>query len=377
MSVANAAASEAKRKVEALRREMERLREESERADKARREELIKVEERATKGLREVEIALQRATGDEAGAAFAEIEQKYAELIADLKLAGMPAGIALVERLINLEKVDAQLAIFRQKMQEAASASDATIGSLAGQAAGGLINSGEADKGREDALARELAIQQQLLKTARAYLGTLSAGSPEATKTLQFIEQLNGRIGEVQATQNQFAADVKSQAVNALSSFFNDLATGAKSFKDAFLDMVRSFVQGIAQMIAQKLALKAVEMIASSFHTGGLVGGGGGRRSVNPMLFGAAPRYHSGGIAGLAPNEVPAILQRGEEVITRRDARHRLNGGGQGGGGRVKTPIVVLGERALADALAGAAGEDVVLTHVRNNWGSLSGGQLA
>jgi hypothetical protein len=33
------------------------------------------------------------------------------------------------------------------------------------------------------------------------------------------------------------------------------------------------------------------------------------------MLFATAPRYHSGGIAGLMPDEVPAILQRGETVL--------------------------------------------------------------
>jgi len=42
-------------------------------------------------------------------------------------------------------------------------------------------------------------------------------------------------------------------------------------------------------------------------------------------MFTHAARLHAGGIAGLAPDEVPAILQRGEEVITRRDPRHRRN----------------------------------------------------
>ncbi len=44
------------------------------------------------------------------------------------------------------------------------------------------------------------------------------------------------------------------------------------------------------------------------------------------MLFATAPRYHSGGIAGLMPDEVPAILQRGEIVIPKGGFR------GEGGG---------------------------------------------
>jgi hypothetical protein len=51
------------------------------------------------------------------------------------------------------------------------------------------------------------------------------------------------------------------------------------------------------------------------FHKGGVVGSGGGSTTVNPGVFAGAPRYHSGGIAGLKPDEVPAILQKGEVVL--------------------------------------------------------------
>jgi hypothetical protein len=53
------------------------------------------------------------------------------------------------------------------------------------------------------------------------------------------------------------------------------------------------------------------------WHTGGKVGQSMNNRRVPPALFAGAPRYHSGGVAGLRPGEVPAILQRGEIVIPR------------------------------------------------------------
>jgi hypothetical protein len=59
-------------------------------------------------------------------------------------------------------------------------------------------------------------------------------------------------------------------------------------------------------------------------------------------LFEDAERYHSGGIAGLAPDEVPAILRRGEEVLTQADPRHRDNGGGGGGTTMNYSPTFVL-----------------------------------
>ncbi len=121
--------------------------------------------------------------------------------------------------------------------------------------------------------------------------------------------------------------------------------------------------------------------VASVAHTGGIAGEiAGSLRSMSPYAFVGAPRYHSGGVAGVSPGEVAAVLQRGEEIITRTDPRHRFNGGrgGDAGGGRqpglVTTPIVAIGEAAIADALAGVHGERVVLTHVRNNWGGLTQG---
>lgn len=66
-------------------------------------------------------------------------------------------------------------------------------------------------------------------------------------------------------------------------------------------------------------------MFAGVFHTGGVVGSGGGtQRDVPAHVFANAPKFHTG---GLVSGEVPAILQEGEEVLTARDPRHRKNGG--------------------------------------------------
>ena len=54
---------------------------------------------------------------------------------------------------------------------------------------------------------------------------------------------------------------------------------------------------------------------------------------VPAMAFANAPRMHEGGWAGLKSDEVPAILQRGERVLSRRETR------GYGGGGGVTVNI--------------------------------------
>jgi hypothetical protein len=68
------------------------------------------------------------------------------------------------------------------------------------------------------------------------------------------------------------------------------------------------------------------------FHDGGVVGGGGRLGPVVPAeVFLDAPRYHTGGFAGRMPfanDEVPAILRRGEVVLTERQQQSVARGSG-------------------------------------------------
>src|SRR5262249_9195214 len=78
-------------------------------------------------------------------------------------------------------------------------------------------------------------------------------------------------------------------------------------------------------------------------HDGGVAGSGRyPRRAGSASAFDGAPRYHGGGIAGLLPNEVPAILERGERVIPK----------GQGGGSNVSVSMPLSINAAGADPAA-------------------------
>ena len=109
----------------------------------------------------------------------------------------------------------------------------------------------------------------------------------------------------------------------AASSAFTDWAFGAKgSIKDVAATMLKEF----ANMMLYKNVFAPLSASASSalpgllagiFHGGGTVGAGGGSRMVSPAVFAGAPRMHSGGVAGLRSDEVPAILQTGERVLPR------------------------------------------------------------
>ncbi len=110
-----------------------------------------------------------------------------------------------------------------------------------------------------------------------------------------------------------------------ISDIFLDVGDNIGSVLNSILDSIFGKGGGEGGYIGQ-----IGSFLGSFFHTGGVVGATYNTRLMHPAMFTNAMRYHSGGIAGLQPNEVPAILQRGEEVLTRNDPRHVGNGGGGG-----------------------------------------------
>jgi hypothetical protein len=87
---------------------------------------------------------------------------------------------------------------------------------------------------------------------------------------------------------------------------------------------------GGSEVIGAGIA-KGIEVAASAvLHTGGVVGRDGQTRVVPIGAFDGAPRFHTGGMAGgmrFANDEVPAILRRGEMVLTERQQAAMTKGG--------------------------------------------------
>lgn len=105
---------------------------------------------------------------------------------------------------------------------------------------------------------------------------------------------------------------------DALTSF---VSTG----KLEFGDLVNSIVADLARLAIRSQITGplfgalggALGLPVGVAHSGGVAGSLARQRTVDPRVFAFAPRYHEGGIAGLRPDEVPAILQRGETVLPR------------------------------------------------------------
>ena len=199
-------------------------------------------------------------------------------------------------------------------------------------------------------------------------------------------------IGGATITAQQFANTFANSAVNAIDQFAQSIASGRDAFGslwDAFRQFAADFLLQIARMIQQQIIFNLISGLlnglggggpsggllgsvngamaanAGIFHQGGIVGGAAPFRTVSAAMFANAARYHSGGIAGLKPGEVPAVLMRGEEVLTRDDPRHMMNGGG----GQANVKIVNAFDEGdvISKAMETRAGERAVLNLVRRN----------
>ena len=166
-----------------------------------------------------------------------------------------------------------------------------------------------------------------------------------------------------------------------------DGKTVIKNVREAFLNFMADFLLETAKAILQQQFLNALLAVggflglntektpllpAPVAHKGGIVGYNRlPVRNIDPRVFENARRFHDGGVAGLKSNEIPAILQRGEEVLTANDPRHTNNGGG------VSSPNIKIvnansSQEVVEEALASPDGERVVLNFIGKNRNKIS-----
>ncbi|HVL73094.1 MAG TPA: phage tail tape measure C-terminal domain-containing protein, partial [Beijerinckiaceae bacterium] len=133
------------------------------------------------------------------------------------------------------------------------------------------------------------------------------------------------------------ASDAAKAAEKVTTLAFKGMEDALVSFvttgKVEFSDLAKSIMADITRIAVRQAILGPLasmlnggggnllgglgQIFAGLFHEGGIVGNDNGRtRSVDADLFLGAPRFHTGGFVGLAPDEVPAILKRGEAVLT-------------------------------------------------------------
>ncbi len=126
------------------------------------------------------------------------------------------------------------------------------------------------------------------------------------------------------------------QIKDAAADSFKDVIKGTESIGDAFQKLADRIADILLDLALDEL-LKGGTGFSDLFGTvfggiGSAIGGGGDPLGLlTPAAFGGGiVPFHTGGIVGLRPDEIPIIAQRGEEVLTRNDPRHRDNGAAGG-----------------------------------------------
>lgn len=199
-----------------------------------------------------------------------------------------------------------------------------------------LKNLDETKAGYDQFAADVDRIYNQMLKEAR---------EKDLQNSKDWMDGVTRALDAYQQDAQDAAANWENVTTNALGTMEDAFVQWATTGKLEARDMVNSILADLARLAVRKYITSNIASIfGMTMHTGGLVGSGGSASQAPLSAFATAERYHNGGITGLGPNEVPIVAERGEEVLTRNDPRHRFNGGMSGGNNiTIQTNVTVEG----------------------------------
>ncbi|QJI52242.1 putative tape measure protein [Cronobacter phage JC01] len=299
-----------------------------------------------------------------------------------------------VERLEN--KVNNLLAIRKSRIEEINAKREA-----------GVIN-------EDQQVAGVNQVNQETQGPLNAALGQLqSAGSqaqsimgPEAWAQLQAniaaakasMLDLTGTFTTMDSTVVKGVLGGFEAAMDSIYDSMVQLIRGTQSLSDAFSNLgvavakfFADFLRQIAMAILQQMVLNALAGMGGGIgaaaqaaggvakgaakHNGGIIGssttGGMQTRQMQTSWFANAPRFHTGGLPGLKSDEVPAILQKGEQVLSKDDPNNILNQQRSTSGGAASPQMnrfVLVDDRTkIPEAMNSQEGEQVFVQFLQRN----------
>ena len=352
-----------------------------------------KAEEELTRQLGALQIRLLQAQGETGQATRKQLEAEFKDLLKRLEAEGDTAGVNLANKVINLEAFNAQLDQVKNKVSEALTRFNSTETATGAQVEAGILGQDDASSRvnaqRESSLAVLVQQREELVKIRDAAI--LADDAMSMQKANDAITELDGNIAQLSINTESLGYKAAQVLKSSLTTLFTDLAEGSKSASQALTDFVLNFVRGMAQIAAQALAtylvLQLLDAIypglgkmtasvmgatAGTNHSGGMAGAGGTKRMLPALAFAGAPRMHTGGVAGLAADEVPIVAKKGEEVLTRGDPRHRYNGGLNSDAARGNQRFIFVDdERKVEDYLNAPESDEVFVQKIGRNAGAI------
>ncbi|ECE9169186.1 hypothetical protein E0929_18655 [Salmonella enterica subsp. enterica serovar Infantis] len=368
----------------------------------------------AAVGVKEVKIDPNATFDDRLAAKLAAVNTQYDQLIAKSKKLGT-GGQNLAGQFEDLRKRNLEYATTQAKLEELKRIEDQLnsqqetkknlLDEINAKRQAGVISENEA-------VAQTVALYQnmntgiassaeQLDAFAQKIKDTMSP--EEFSRIMAQIASVKAGLVDVTGTFTTMDTTVVQGVLDgmstALSSIVDEMAlvvAGSQSIGDAFSNLgvtvarfFADFLQKIAMAILQQMALNALASMGGGIgsaavalggtvakHNGGTVGSkttGGTQMKggISPAMFANAPRFHDGGLPGLRSDEVPTILQKGEQVLSKDDPNNVLNQS-RGGGQTAQSPqglrFVLVDDRSkVPEAMNTPEGEKAVMQILQRN----------
>ena len=250
----------------------------------------------------------------------AEHARETAAALGELAGAPLASVAALREAMAGTTAEIDKAAVATERLDEAFAA----IGGSGGGAGGGAGAAAEGPAGSVAGAAAAAGTTGQVIAGAadqaaagwRAVGDELARYAEEATNWGKGLgTALGGAFRTAEDALAGFVAGGKIDFQGFADSIMADITRIA--IRSAILGPIAGALGGMGASGGLFGGSGEASMLSGIFHAGGLVGAPAPQRLVPALAFAGAPRLHTGGMAGLRPDEVPAILQRGEMVLSR------------------------------------------------------------
>jgi len=206
----------------------------------------------------------------------------------------------------------------------------------------------------------------------KATLDALAQKAREAAQALPTQENVDAVRDAIEAVQSikvvsrDAGAQIRADLASSLENLFAGLITNARNAKEAFKQFALSVVQSIARIIAQMLVLKLLQ---------GALGGIFGKIGLGGVLPGIPGKAAGGAVAANAPYIVgekgpELFVPRVSGTIVPNDALASMPAAAA-----AAQPVTIVNRvdtGSFDDHLMGAAGERIVINHIRANRGRIA-----
>ena len=345
-------------------------------------QDLVKREQ--AKAISQAELEAKKAGTElsqaERDAILANVEAKYREQ------AAQEAVNATKERAQNAEEVVNSLLTRRQELMNQMQMYQQQGDTASYQSAASEVENINVQL--EQAISNAIAMWEAVGgPQSEAAIAKLRTASIEAQNFSAAGQQAKFDWGQV-------ADMIGNHLLNAFDEFAQAVANGedvGEAALRAFQKFAAQVLIDLGKMILQQMIFNALRGIMGGlglgtgapagvglFHSGKKPGQAMSNRSrrIDPNVFATAPRFHSGLAApGLNSNEMAAILEKNEEVLTKDDPRHFSNLGKGGGGGQTKQEIRIINAIDSGDFVSegvnSPVGSQAIINFMRRNKSTL------